>query len=58
MNRGPQGFRSQKRLSVGRKAVTVCIGAVADKNTLIGISDRMLTAGDGQIEFETGQVKA
>jgi hypothetical protein len=35
--------------------VTVCVAAVAEKNTLIGVSDRMLTAGD--VEFEPAQAK-
>ena len=38
--------------------MTVCIGAIAEGKRVIGVSDRMLTAADGQIEFETGQVKA
>jgi hypothetical protein len=46
-----------KRLP-GRGALTVCIGAIAENKRVIGVSDRMLTAADGQIEFETGQVKA
>jgi hypothetical protein len=37
--------------------VTVCIAAMAEKNTLIGVSDRMLTAGNGDIEFEPEQGK-
>jgi hypothetical protein len=41
-----------------RNAVTVCIGAIAERNILIGISDRMLTASGGEIEFEPDQVKA
>jgi hypothetical protein len=35
--------------------VTVCVGALAEKHTLIGASDRMLTAGDS--EFEPDQLK-
>jgi hypothetical protein len=38
--------------------MTVCVGAIAEKSILIGLSDRMLTAADGEIEFETEQVKA
>jgi len=38
-----------------RTPVTVCIAAVAERGTLIGVSDRMLTAGD--VEFEPGQAK-
>jgi hypothetical protein len=37
--------------------VTVCIGAIADRGMLVGISDRMMTAQNGEIEFETGQAK-
>ena len=37
--------------------MTVCIAAIAEKNTLIGVSDRMLTAGNGDIEFEPEQGK-
>jgi hypothetical protein len=37
--------------------VTVCVAAVAEKSTLIGVSDRMLTAGNGDIEFEPEQGK-
>ena len=40
-----------------RRAVAVCIAAIAGKNTLIGVSDRMLTAGNGDIEFEPEQGK-
>src|ERR1700722_432859 len=46
---------SSKRLVVGRQPVTVCIAAIAEKSTVIGMSDRMLTAGD--IQFEPGQAK-
>jgi len=35
--------------------VTVCVAAMAEKNTLVGASDRMLTAGD--VEFEPDQYK-
>ena len=35
--------------------MTVCVAALAEKTTLIGVSDRMLTAGD--IEFEPAQAK-
>lgn len=35
--------------------MTVCIGAIAEKSTVISVSDRMLTAGD--VEFEPGQAK-
>jgi hypothetical protein len=37
--------------------VTVCIGAIAERNTLIGVADRMMTAGNGDIEFEPEQGK-
>jgi hypothetical protein len=37
--------------------VTVCIAAVAGKFTIIGMSDRMITAGGGEIEFEPEQGK-
>ena len=35
--------------------MTVCVAAIAEKSSVIGISDRMLTAGD--IQFEPGQAK-
>jgi hypothetical protein len=35
--------------------MTVCIAAIADKSTLVGASDRMLTAGD--VQFEPEQTK-
>lgn len=35
--------------------MTVCVAAIAEKTTVIGASDRMITAGD--IEFEPGQAK-
>ena len=35
--------------------MTVCVAAIAEKSTVIGVSDRMLTAGD--IQFEPGQAK-
>jgi hypothetical protein len=57
MNPKPQElYPLAKRLSRGRKAVTVCIGVVSE-GALIGVSDRMLTAQNGEIEFETDQVK-
>jgi hypothetical protein len=37
--------------------VTVCLAAIAEKSMIIGISDRMLTAGGGEIEFEPEQGK-
>jgi hypothetical protein len=36
--------------------VTVCVAALCDLNTIIGASDRMITAGD--VQFEPAQVKA
>jgi hypothetical protein len=53
--RPPRHSRQHSRRLTERKAVTVCIAAIAEKNTLIGVSDRMLTAGD--VEFEPGQAK-
>jgi hypothetical protein len=35
--------------------VTVCVAAIAERYRLIGVSDRMLTAGD--VEFEPEQSK-
>ncbi len=35
--------------------MTVCVAAMAEKNTIVGASDRMLTAGD--VEFEPDQYK-
>lgn len=35
--------------------MTICVGALAERHTLIGASDRMLTAGDS--EFEPDQLK-
>ena len=35
--------------------MTVCIAAITERNSVIGVSDRMLTAGD--IEFEPQQMK-
>jgi len=56
MNPEPQGLStSVKRLSGGRKAVTICVATIAEKNTLIAACDRMVTAGD--TEFELGQAK-
>jgi hypothetical protein len=37
--------------------VTVCLAALAEKSILIGVSDRMLTAGSGDVEFEPEQGK-
>src|SRR5579864_5856417 len=51
----PQPIIPRKRQSVRRRAVTVCVAAIAEKSTVIGASDRMLTAGD--VEFEPGQAK-
>lgn len=35
--------------------MTVCVAAVSDRSTVVGVSDRMLTAGD--VEFEPAQAK-
>src|SRR5581483_4200668 len=49
-------LRSKKRLPGRRKMdMTVCVAAITEINTLIGISDRMMTAGD--VEFEPEQSK-
>ena len=47
--------RKTKRPNRERSPVTVCIAALAERTTLIGVSDRMLTAGD--VEFEPAQAK-
>ena len=44
-----------KKSNKDKISVTVCIAAMCDGNTIIGASDRMLTAGD--IEFEPQQTK-
>ncbi len=36
--------------------MTVCIAAIAEKGTLIGLSDRMLTAGDTVFETEQSKI--
>src|SRR6185437_12932896 len=38
-----------------RQTVTVCVAAISDSSTIIGASDRMITAGD--VEFEPPQAK-
>jgi hypothetical protein len=35
-----------------RTPVTVCIAAICNNNSIWGASDRMLTSGDGEVEFE------
>jgi hypothetical protein len=51
----PSYLRANPKRLQKRKPVTVCVAAIAQKNTLIGICDRMLTAGD--VEFEPKQAK-
>jgi hypothetical protein len=44
-----------ERFDDRRKDMTVCVAAIADRTMLIGVADRMLTAGD--VEFEPEQAK-
>ena len=43
----------KRKLGLTRRTpVTVCIAAVCQGNAIWGASDRMLTSGDGEVEFE------
>jgi hypothetical protein len=55
MNPEPQVIRPKEKWLKRITPVTVCVAAIAEKSVVIGISDRMLTAGD--IQFEPGQAK-
>jgi hypothetical protein len=51
----PLSHRVKERSPNRRMAVTVCVAAMCEENTLLGASDRMLTAGD--VEFEPTTTK-
>lgn len=54
----PFGVKRCYNLRTSRKEtvpVTVCVAAICDHNTVIGASDRMITAGD--VQFEPPQTK-
>jgi hypothetical protein len=48
-------FWVEKSKQRRRQSVTVCVAAIAERSVLVGVSDRMLTAGD--VEFEPAQAK-
>src|SRR5277367_6736484 len=47
-----EGLLKKKSNLKKRIPVTVCIAAICQGSVVFGASDRMLTSGDGEIEFE------
>jgi hypothetical protein len=49
------GLRPYCPATPGESDVTICIAAICDNNSIVGASDRMITAGD--IQFQPSQAK-